>query len=110
MTVALGACGQSGGSAAATAEDDGRVECRIAGDIDFQRYCTLQHERGEAGHILIVRKPDGGFRRFLVTRDGRGVAAADGAEQPQVTLIADDRIEVAIGGDTFRLPARVRRP
>ena len=55
-----------------------------------------------------VRKPDGGFRRLRVTRDGRGVVAADGAERAQVTIIADDRIEVSIGGDTFRLPATVR--
>jgi hypothetical protein len=56
----------------------------------------------------VVRKPDGGFRRLRVTDDGRGVAAADGAEAAQVTIIADDRIEVAIGGDVFRLPASVR--
>jgi hypothetical protein len=55
-----------------------------------------------------VRKPDGGLRRFLVAQDGSGVAAADGAEQAVVTIIADNRIEVSIGGDTFRLPATVR--
>ncbi|HEY0116883.1 MAG TPA: hypothetical protein VGB54_14305, partial [Allosphingosinicella sp.] len=41
------------------------------------------------------------------TRDGRGVVAADGAERAEVTIIADDMIEVAIAGDSFRLPARV---
>ena len=56
-----------------------------------------------------MHKPDGGFRRFVVARDGTGVAAADGAEPAMVTIIADDRIEVAIGGDTFRLPATVQR-
>ena len=54
------------------------------------------------------RVPGGGFRRFVVAGDGTGVAAADGAEPAMVTIIDDDRIEVAIGGDTFRLPATVQ--
>ena len=94
--------------AASVRPDDNRIECRIGNDTEFERFCTIEQGESEAGHILIVRKPDGGFRRFLVTSDGRGVAAADGAEPAMVTIIADDRIEVAIGGDTFRLPATVR--
>ena len=47
------------------------------------------------------------FRRLIATRDGRGVAAADGAEQAQVSIVGDNMIEVAIAGDSFRLPARI---
>jgi hypothetical protein len=91
----------------ATVEEDGRIECRIGADRQFQRYCEVERETTEAGRMLTVRKPDGGFRRLMVADDGRGVVAADGAEQAQVTIVGDDLIEVAIGGDTFRLPARV---
>jgi ribosomal protein L34 len=91
----------------ATLEADGRIDCRIGNDDQFQRFCSVERERTEQGTLLTVRKPDGGFRRLLATRDGRGVVAADGAEDAQVTIIGENLIEVAISGDHFRLPARV---
>ena len=102
------ACGQTGSAGQAGAEPDNRIESRLAYSAPFDRVCTIEDGESDAGRTLVVRKPDGGFRRLLVARDGRGVVAADGAERAQVTIIADDRIEVAIGGDTFRLPATVR--
>ena len=91
----------------ATVEDDGKVDCRIGADQQFQRFCTLERTRTEQGLLLTVRKPDGGFRRLIATRDGRGVTAADGAEEAQVQIVGDNLIEVAIAGDSFRLPARI---
>ena len=109
LLAVLAACGREDSAAQAAAEpDDGRIECRIANSPQFDRFCTIEYRESEAGRTLVVRKPDGGFRRLLVARDGRGVVAADGAEQAQVTIIAADRIEVTIAGDTFRLPATVR--
>lgn len=58
--------------------------------------------------MLTVRHPDGAFHRLLVTKDGRGVIAADGAETAVVTIIANGEIEVALGGDRYRLPATVK--
>ena len=101
----LAGCGAEGRDASAA--DDGRIYCRIGNAAQFERFCTIERARGEEGLVLVVRKPDGGFRRLLVTEDGRGVAAADGAEAARVTIIGEDRIEVTIGGDTFRLPATV---
>ena len=107
--LVLAGCGDAGPPNQAAAEaDDGRIECRIGSATQFERFCTLEYRDEAAGRTLVVRKPDGGFRRLRLTGDGRGVEAADGAEPAQVTIIADDRIEVAIGGDTFRLPATVR--
>ena len=90
--------------AQAKASDDG-IDCALAGASAFERACIV--ERGEGG-TLTIRHPDGGFRRLTITGDGRGVAAADGAAAAEVQLIADNRIEVAIGGDRYRLPATVR--
>ena len=107
VSAATTAC-SPGATSAASAEDAARIDCRISGSTQFERFCTLEIGDSDAGRTLLVRKPDGGFRRFLVTNDGRGVVAADGAEPAEVTIIADDRIEVAIGGEVFRLPATVR--
>ena len=104
----LAACNPGASTGQAAEDDDNRIECRLANSPQFDRFCTIEYGESDAGGTLVVRKPDGGFRRLLVARDGRGVVAADGAEQAEVTIIDDDRIEVTIGGDTFRLPATVR--
>ena len=108
LLLSCGEGSRQGATSTAAAEDDGRIECRIGAARDFERFCTIERSEGAEGRTLTVRKPDGGFRRLRVTDDGRGVVAGDGAEQAEVTIVADDRIEVAIGGDTFRLPATVR--
>ena len=109
LGLSLGACGSSSSADPAAADPaDNRIDCRIGNAPQYERFCTIDYGESEAGRTLVVRKPDGGFRRFLVARDGRGVVAADGAEAAEVTIIADDRIEVTIGGDSFRLPATVR--
>lgn len=77
--------------------------------------CTVERARPRQGSglglgqglVLTLRHPDGAFRRLLVTRDGRGVVAADGAEPATTTVLGRDTIEVAIGGERYRLPATV---
>lgn len=92
---------------AAAAEDSDRIECATEGAAGFERVCTIERSEGPDGLILTLRSPSGGFRRLLVTKDGRGVVAADGADPALVSVISDDRIEVGIAGDRYRLPARV---
>jgi hypothetical protein len=87
--------------------NDGIV-CAEKGSADFARVCTVDRDQGEEGLVLTVRHPDGEFHRLLVTRDGRGVVAADGAERAVVTVIGNGEIEVALGGDRYRLPATVK--
>lgn len=94
-------------AAAATAEEDGRVLCAIDGARDFQRNCAVDRNQTDAGLVLTVRHPDGAFHRLLVTKDGRGVVAADGAQPAKVTIIGGNGIEVAIADDRYRLPATV---
>ena len=106
--LALSACGGSSGGTYAGPADDDRIECRIGAARLFDRFCTVEVEETEEGRVLTVRKPDGGFRRLLVAEDGRGVVAADGAEEAEVAIVDENLIEVEIGGDTFRLPATVQ--
>ena len=99
----VAACG--GPPTAPRAEE--RIECAVEGAEAFERVCTV--ERTAAPEMLLtLRSPSGSFRRLAVTRDGRGVTAADGAEPATVIIVGKDLIEVSIGADRYRLPARVR--
>ena len=92
--------------------DDGkaaeRIDCAVGGVSAFAQVCAIERADGPDGLVLTLRHPDGGFRRIDVTRDGRGVATADGAEPATVAVSGDHVIEVAIGGDRYRLPATVK--
>ncbi len=90
------------------AQAEGHVECAGPGDPAFAFVCTIDRTQTQDGLFLTLRHPDGGFRRLLVTHDGRGVIAADGAERAVVMTLGPDRIEVALGGARYRLPATVR--
>lgn len=115
LLLTAGACEQAAIQGQAMAEvnasserdavDDEWVECAPGGATDFTRVCSVDRTRTDGGLVLTMRHPDGGFRRLLVTKDGRGVAAADGAEPAEVTLVDQDEIEVTIGNDHYRLPA-----
>ena len=91
-----------------TQDDSGNIVCAQHGSRDFARTCTVDRAESDAGLILTVRHADGAFHRLLVTKDGRGVIAADGAEKAVVSVIGDGEIEVALGGDRYRLPATVK--
>jgi len=106
LLLLLASCGGPPPGGAAAAGD--RIECRAEGEAAFARSCTVETFDSGDGRLITIRKADGGFRRLRVTTDGTGIVAADGAERAQVTVLLDNRIEVEIGGDRFRLPARVR--
>ena len=84
------------------------ISCAVSGATVFAARCHVEQSPSKDGLILTLRHPDGGFRRLLVVRDGRGVIAADGADKAVVTPIAGNMIEVSLSGDTYRLPATVR--
>ena len=102
------ACGSTRNGNAETADDSGNIACAPQGASEFKRACTLDRVAGDDGLSLVVHNPDGGFHRLLVTKDGRGVVAADGAEKAAVTITGPGEIEVAIGGDRYRLPATIK--
>jgi hypothetical protein len=114
LLLALAACGSGDTEAsqdalAAAAEGAERIECAVEGAQAFEAVCAVERVAGADGLTLTLRSPSGSFRRLLVTTDGRGVIAADGAEQAAVTPLGADRIEVALGGDRYRLPATVKQ-
>ena len=92
----------SSGAAAVDAAE-AAPECALAGAEAWRRDCAMERD----GAILTLRHPDGGFRRFKMLNDGRGLESADGAEEAKLTILDDRRIEVAVGADRYRLPARI---
>ena len=108
LLIGLAGCDRAAPQYGAPRDEGNRIECRFGGLEQFERSCTYERE-GERGELLVIRKPDGGFRRLRIVDDGRGVIAADGAEPARVTIVESNQIEVEIGGDIFRLPATMRR-
>lgn len=117
MVVAMTACNRRADNAvlaeteaeqvrdAATA---GRIFCALGGAQGFRLDCTMDRMVNSDGVVLVLGRADAGYRRFRVISDGRGVIAADGAEQAHVTVIDGGMIEVAVGSDRYRLPATIR--
>ena len=91
----------------AAAVDSAQIVCARRGSDDFARLCAIDRTTTAEGLVLTLRHPDGAFHRLLVTGDGRGVVAADGAQVAHVTLRGRDEIEVELAGDRYRLPATV---
>ena len=94
--------------AAEHAGDDGKIECAIDGASDFSRDCYTERLVGENGVTMIIRHPDGGFRRFNVLTDGHGLEAADGFDQARISIVEDGRILVRVGPDQYLLPAQIK--
>ena len=91
------------------AAQSGRIFCALAGATAFRMDCTLDRMQSQDGPVLVLGRADVGYRRFRITTDGRGVIAADGAEQAEVRVIDNGLIEVAVADDRYRLPATIQR-
>lgn len=103
----LAACGDgSDNPASQTAAE--RIECALAGGKSFERGCTTETMPGEKGRMLVVHHPDGGFRRFNILTDGRGLAPADGFDETSIKILGGGMIEVRSGDDMYRLPANIK--
>ena len=107
--LTLAACGDGlpANGVEGVAEAD-RIECALAGSTKFERVCATETMPGEKGKMLVVRHPDGGFRRFNILTDGRGLAPADGFDDTTINLIGGGMIEVSSGDDKYRLPADIK--
>jgi hypothetical protein len=111
LGAALSACGGAKDVAATLpdgANDTQMISCATQGAKEFADACPYERSESNDGMILTIHHPDGGFRRLLVTTDGRGVVAADGSEPASVTPVSEGLIEVTLGGDRYRLPATVK--
>jgi hypothetical protein len=108
LVLLLSACGREGAQAntATAAPGSEAIECALAGATSFTHGCAVEPVRSESGLQLVVRHPDGGFRRFDVLTDGHGLATADGAQVATIAM-TEVGIEVTVGTDRYRFPATI---
>jgi len=94
--------------AGAQAARDGRIVCALAGSDTFVRTCTTEQIAAPDGKMLVIRHQDGGFRRFKILTDGRGLAPADGFDETRIRVLGTNMIELSSGDDKYRLPAQIK--
>ena len=87
---------------------DGKIACALAGSDTFERTCTTEQIAGQDSKMLVIGHPDGGFRRFNILTDGRGLAPADGFDETRIRVLGANRIELSSGDDKYRLPAQIK--
>jgi hypothetical protein len=118
LSLALAACGGDNTDADLKAAEDqaaqdaaaeGKIECALAGSTSFERNCTVERAALAEGPVLTIRNPDGGFRRFKILTDGRGLIPADGTDPDfKLTVMGNGMIEVRSADDVYRLPAAIK--
>ena len=79
------------------------IDCSLNGAGGFGRDCSMERVQRDGADFIVVRHPDGAFRRFELGVPGRGLITAAGAQAAEVT----DRggyVEVRVGSDRYHLP------
>ena len=87
---------------------NGDIVCALAGSDRFERTCKTEQIAAPDGKMLVIRHPDGGFRRFNILTDGRGLAPADGFDETRIRVLGANRVELSSGDDKYRLPAQIK--
>ena len=97
--LALAACNDGAASELPTTP----VECALAGAGGFAPDCTMERTESDGQGLLVIRHPDGSFRRFELGVPGRGIVTADGVQPAEVER-SDGLVEIRVGPDRYRLP------
>ena len=97
LLLTLAGCTESGSD-----EPKGEaIACALDGATDFAPKCRVERQIVPGGTILVIRHPDGGFRRFEI--EGDWVRTADGLDASAV-VVRPDGTEVTVGTDRYLLP------
>lgn len=84
------------------AEGAEHVECALGPGTGFTKDCAIERSRDGGVYKMVIRHPDGGFRRFEVDKDNT-IVSSDGADAAQVALNGTVA-EVTVGEDRYRIP------
>jgi hypothetical protein len=103
----VSACnGVSGEGSEAKLAEMPPVACRMGAGQAFAPQCHAEWREGEGdARILILHHPDGGFRRLLVSGDGKRVNVADGSEALQVANGKAGEVELSVGDVAYQMSA-----
>jgi hypothetical protein len=103
--LSLAACSRGEDTAPTVAEGGEHVACALGDGAQFAETCAVERATQDGKPVLVIRHPDGAFRRFTV--EPAGLALADGAEQAKITR-SGSLLEVAVGADRYRIPFAVK--
>lgn len=78
------------------------IACGIGG-ASFAQGCRLERIGVGKSALFVAHHPDGGFRRLLLSADGKGLAPADGADEAS-SVVHKDAIELRVGQDRYLIP------
>ncbi len=79
------------------------IDCSLNGAGGFGRDCRMERVQQDGTDFIVVRHPDGAFRRFELGVPGRGLITAAGAQSAEVTDHGG-YVEVRVGSDRYHLP------
>lgn len=105
VSLLLTGCSSQTADTAQAGEAGERIACALGGAAEFSDSCLVEQSQQDDRKVLVVRHPDGAFRRFDVLTDGHGLAVTDGAEQARLRLNGD-LLDVTVGIDRYRFPTR----
>jgi hypothetical protein len=90
------------------AEGPEHVDCALGPGTTFAKNCAIERSKQGETYKMILRHPDGGFRRLEVDATNT-IVAADGADAAQIVLNGTVA-EVTVGEDRYRIPLEARTP
>ncbi len=79
------------------------VSCALNGTREFKDECQLERSAGEGRSYIVLRHPDGGFRRIEELEAGKRYKSLDGADEVVVEANEAD-LELTIGDDHYLFP------
>jgi len=95
-------CSPAGQEAQQDATEN-QIACALGSGASWHEDCLLERATEGGISLLVVRHPDGGFRRFRLVGDGPALVEADGAEVLR-TRQDGPLVEVTVGSDAYRVP------
>lgn len=105
----LGACSKNESKPPPkVAEGPEHVECALGPGTTFAKDCAIERSKQGEVYKMILRHPDGGFRRLEVDASNT-IVSADGADAAQIVLNGSVA-EVTVGDDRYRIPLQPREP
>lgn len=102
LCLATTACGPSAQSGPTGVAQD-LIACSLGDGAAWSEDCRLERQVVGSARLLIVHRPDGGFRRFEVIGACTQVVEADGA-QAVATRQDGAFLELTVGRERYRLP------
>ena len=79
------------------------VPCALQGATAYVSECAVERHSEDGKTVLVIRHPDGGFRRLEELDGGRSYASADGADKTEVA-VDKDRLAITVEQDHYLMP------